>query len=60
MPYGMYISAEGAQAQQQRLEVIANNLANVETAGFKRDVPRFRPASPRRFSRAATTRAAAR
>jgi flagellar basal-body rod protein FlgF/flagellar basal-body rod protein FlgG len=41
MPYGMYISAEGAQAQQQRLEVIANNMANMETVGFKRDVPIF-------------------
>jgi len=41
MPYGLYISAEGAQAQAQRLEVIANNLANVETAGFKRDVATF-------------------
>jgi flagellar basal body rod protein FlgG len=41
MPYGMYISAEGAQVQQRRLEVIANNLANVETAGFKRDVAMF-------------------
>ncbi len=41
MPYGLYISAEGAQAQQRRLEVIANNLANIETAGFKRDVPTF-------------------
>jgi flagellar basal-body rod protein FlgF len=41
MPYGMYISAEGAQAQSQRLQVIANNLANVETAGFKRDVATF-------------------
>lgn len=41
MPYGMYISAEGAQAQAQRLEVIANNLANVETPGYKRDVPTF-------------------
>ena len=41
MAYGMYISAEGAQAQAQRLEVIANNLANVETPGFKRDVPSF-------------------
>jgi flagellar basal-body rod protein FlgF/flagellar basal-body rod protein FlgG len=37
----MYISAEGAQAQAQRLQVIANNLANVETAGFKRDVATF-------------------
>lgn len=41
MPYGMYISAEGAAAQAQRLDVIANNLANVETAGFKQDVPTF-------------------
>jgi len=41
MPYGMYISAEGAAAQAQRLEVIANNLANVDTPGFKQDVPTF-------------------
>lgn len=41
MPYGMYISAEGAGAQAERLEVIANNMANVDTAGFKRDVPLF-------------------
>ena len=41
MPYGMYISAEGAAVQAQRLEVIANNLANVDTAGFKQDVPTF-------------------
>lgn len=41
MPYGMYISAEGAAAQAQRLEVIANNLANVDTAGFKQDVTTF-------------------
>ena len=41
MPYGMYISAEGAAAQAQRLEVIANNLANVDTAGFKQDVAMF-------------------
>ncbi len=38
MPYGLYISAEGAMAQTRRLEVIANNLANVDTSGFKRDV----------------------
>jgi flagellar basal-body rod protein FlgF len=37
----MYISAEGAAAQSQRLEVIANNLANVDTAGFKQDVATF-------------------
>ena len=37
----MYISGEGAAAQSQRLEVIANNLANVDTTGFKPDVPTF-------------------
>jgi flagellar basal body rod protein FlgG len=37
----MYISAEGASAQQRRLEVIANNMANSDTVGFKQDVPTF-------------------
>ncbi len=41
MPYGLYISAEGAMAQGKRLETIANNLANVDTAGFKRDLALF-------------------
>jgi flagellar basal-body rod protein FlgF len=41
MSYGMYLSAEGAGVQAKRLEVIANNLANLETPGFKRDVPVF-------------------
>ncbi len=41
MPYGLYISAEGAHAQSKRLEVIANNLANVETVGFKRELAVF-------------------
>ncbi len=38
MPYGLYLSAEGAHAQSKRLEVIANNLANVDTVGFKREL----------------------
>ena len=38
MPYGLYISAEGAQVQSRRMEVIANNIANVDTVGFKRDL----------------------
>lgn len=41
MPYGLYISAEGARAQSRRLEVISNNLANVNTVGFKPDVATF-------------------
>src|ERR1700693_5408410 len=38
MPYGLYISAEGAQVQTRRLDIIANNIANVDTVGFKRDL----------------------
>jgi flagellar basal-body rod protein FlgF len=38
MAYGIYLSAEGALAQMTRMETIANNLANVDTAGFKRDL----------------------
>jgi flagellar basal-body rod protein FlgF len=41
MPYGLYISAEGANAQSSRLDVIANNLANVDTVGFKRELASF-------------------
>jgi len=41
MPLGLYVSAEGANAQARRLEVIANNLANVDTVGFKQDLAVF-------------------
>ena len=41
MSYGLYISAEGARAQEQRVESLANNLANVDTPGFKRDLALF-------------------
>lgn len=41
MPYGLYISAEGAYSQSKRMEVLANNLANVDTAGFKRELAVF-------------------
>lgn len=41
MSYGMYISAEGAKAQSRRLEVISNNMANVDTVGFKPDMAIF-------------------
>lgn len=41
MPYGLYLSAEGAHAQSKRLEVIAHNLANVDTVGFKRELALF-------------------
>jgi flagellar basal body rod protein FlgG len=35
MPYGVYLSASGANAQSHRLEVLSNNLANVDTPGYK-------------------------
>ncbi|HBT75543.1 MAG TPA: hypothetical protein DEB39_01165 [Planctomycetaceae bacterium] len=38
MSYGLYISAEGAEAQQYRMATIANNIANLETPGFKREL----------------------
>jgi flagellar basal-body rod protein FlgF len=41
MPYGLYLSADGAQAQSTRLETIAHNLANVDTVGFKRELAIF-------------------
>ena len=33
----MWISKTGVQAQDQKLQAIANNLANANTVGFKRD-----------------------
>ena len=35
---GLYLSAAGLQAQEVRQAVIANNLANAQTTGFKRDL----------------------
>lgn len=35
MPYGIYLSAAGANAQNHRLEVLSHNLANINTVGFK-------------------------
>lgn len=37
----MYIAATGMQAQQTQLDVIANNVANVSTPGFKRGSVNF-------------------
>jgi len=35
MPYGVYLSASGAHAQSHRMKMLSNNLANVDTPGFK-------------------------
>lgn len=41
MNISLYASATGMQAQQMNLDTIANNLANVNTAGFKRSNIQF-------------------
>ena len=38
MLYGIYQSAGGMQVNQYRMDVLANNIANMETAGFKQDL----------------------
>jgi flagellar basal-body rod protein FlgG len=45
MNYGMHISASGALSAMYRQDVLSNNLANINTNGFKADQPavRYRP-----------------
>ena len=37
----LHVARTGLEAQDVRMRVIANNLANISTAGFKRDRPDF-------------------
>ncbi len=39
---GIYTALSGAMAQNQRLDTIANNIANANTTGFKKDEQVFR------------------
>ncbi|MDR2942485.1 MAG: flagellar hook-basal body protein [Treponema sp.] len=39
---GWYTGASGMRAQQWRMDAVANNLANVDTDGYKRDVAAFK------------------
>ena len=41
MMRSLYTAATGMEAQQLKMDVIANNLANVNTTGFKRARPEF-------------------
>ena len=41
MDASLWVAKTGLNAQQTRMTVIANNLANVNTTGFKRDRPVF-------------------
>jgi len=46
MNYGLYLSASGVLTNTYRQDVFANNLANVETPGFKPDMPSIRQRDP--------------
>lgn len=46
MNYGLYLAASGVLTNSYRQDVFANNLANVETVGFKPDVPHLRQRDP--------------
>ena len=39
---GIYVAASGGFKQEKSLEVISNNLANVNTVGYKRDTLAFK------------------
>lgn len=49
MNYGLNISASGALTSLYRQDVLANNLANLNTVGFKPDVPEIRHRDPARI-----------
>lgn len=46
MIYGTYLSAAGMANEQARQDLIANNLANVETTGFKRVLALYQERGP--------------
>jgi len=39
MVKGIYTAANGLNARMKNLEIVANNLANLNTTGYKRQVP---------------------
>lgn len=39
MDYGMHLSASGALTAMYRMDVLTNNLANMNTVGYKGDIP---------------------
>lgn len=46
MIYGLWLSATGVTTNSHQVDVIANNLANAETAGFRRQLATFQERSP--------------
>jgi flagellar basal body rod protein FlgG len=49
MNYGLYLSAAGTLASLHRQDVLANNLANINTVGFKPDTVQLRSRLPERL-----------
>lgn len=49
MNYGLYLSAAGALSNMHRQDVMANNLANLATVGFKPDEVTFMTRLPERI-----------
>ena len=56
MYYGLYLSAAGAAAQGQKVEVLSNNLANVDTVGFKRELALLEARESEAIERGLSTR----
>ncbi len=54
MNRGIYSVLSGALAHERRMQVFANNMANVNTAGFKQDEQAFKAIFPRYHSVAPT------
>ncbi len=42
MATGMWTAVSGASAQAQNVDMVANNLANMDTVAFKKDMPTFK------------------
>lgn len=55
MNYGLYLSAAGALSSMHQQDVYANNLANVNTVGFKPDMAITRQRLPARLENPALT-----
>ena len=56
MYYGLYMSAAGAHAQSQKVEVLSNNLANGNTVGFKRELALLEARDSESIERGASSR----
>lgn len=49
MNYGLNLAASGALTSLYRMDVLANNLANMSTPGFKPDLPAIQQRNPERI-----------